>query len=246
MINPCYFTDRKLKTGFKIILKSHNINHANSLLPISRKYPDIGIETRYVNNILKEIATIYAKVLNQYMFEYHINFSASFYKIIEEDQRSDEIEIFINLNNNHNLTETDIEEFDVRSQLPHRIQIQETNESRWIFDNVNSRRIKFYKTDELNGSSYVKVPLRSNSLINIKNYDKYCLIWSILASLHPCDNDHPHRVSNYRQYFDELYLEEFVFSNGFKWFFQIKIKTNGSIAYFLLRLVIMNQINLLT
>ena len=70
-------------------------------------------------------------------------------------------------------------------------------------------KIRFYKTEELNGSSYVKIPLRSNALINIKNNDKYCFIWSILASLHPCENDHPNRVSNYKQYFNELNFQKF-------------------------------------
>ena len=55
---------------------------------------------------------------------------------------------------------------------------------------------RFYKTGELNGSSFVKIPLRPNALTNIKNNDKYCFIWSILASLHPCDNDHLNRVSD--------------------------------------------------
>ena len=32
--------------------------------------------------------------------------------------------------------------------------------------------------------------LRSSALITFKNDDKYCFIWSKLASLHPCDNDH--------------------------------------------------------
>ena len=163
MINPYYFIDENLKIGFKINLESHNVEHANSLLTIEPNFPDIGIETRYVNKILKEMATIYARLINQYKFKYHILFSASFYKINEEDQRSNETELFINLSINHNLTETDIDNIDVKSQLEHQKQILETKESGWIFDIVNSMKIKFYKTGELNGSSYVKFPLRSNA-----------------------------------------------------------------------------------
>ena len=74
----------------------------------------------------------------------------------------------------------------------------------------------FYKTGELNSSSYVKIPLRSNALINIKNNENFCSIWSILASLHPCKADHPNRVSNYKQYFDELNIEGFDYTNGFR------------------------------
>ena len=78
MINPNFFIDENLKIGFKINLESHKINHAISLLNIEPNFPDIGIETRYINKILKEMATIYARLINQYKFKYHILFSASF------------------------------------------------------------------------------------------------------------------------------------------------------------------------
>ena len=153
MINPYCFIDEILKIGFKIILESHNFNHANSLLNIEPNFPDIGIETRYVNKILKELSGICARLINQYKFKYHNLFSASFYKINEEDQRSDEVELFINLNINNTLTESDIDNIDIKSQLEHQIQIQETKKTGWIFDKINSKKIRFYKTVELNGSS---------------------------------------------------------------------------------------------
>ena len=216
MINPYCFTVGILKIGFKIILESHNINHANSLLNIIPIFPDIGIERRYINKIPKEMATIYARLINQYKFKYHILFSASFYKIIEEDQRSDEIEIFNNLKINSNLTETD----NIKSQQiiksQHQIQIQETKESGWIFDKINLMKKRFCKTAESNGSSYIKIPLRSNALINFRKNDKYCFLLSILAYLHPCENNHPNRVSNYKQYFNELNIDAFDFTIGFK------------------------------
>ena len=87
-------------------------------------YPDFGIETRYVNKILKEMATIYAILIKQYKFINHVIFSASVYKIKKEDQRSDEIESFIILNNNHNLLETDINNIDVKTELGHQFQFR--------------------------------------------------------------------------------------------------------------------------
>ena len=120
--------------------------------------------------------------MNQYIFKYHTLFSASFYKINEEDQRHNEIELYITLKINHNLTESDFDIIDIRSLLKHQIDIQETKESGWIIDKSNSMKISFYKTVELNGTPYVKSPLRSNAILNIQNNDKYCFIWSILAS----------------------------------------------------------------
>ena len=121
MINPYYFIDENLKNGFKINLESHNISHASSILTITPKFPDFGIEFRYINKIIKELSVIYARIINQYKFKYHTTFSASFQKINEEDQRNYEIELYINLKNNHNLTESDIDNINVRSQLEHQI-----------------------------------------------------------------------------------------------------------------------------
>ena len=135
------FIDEILKIGFKTNLESQIINHANSLSNIVPKFPDIGIETRYNNRILKEMTTIYARLLNQYKIKYHIIFPASFYKINEEDQRSDETELFNNSNINHNLTENYIDNIDVKSQLESQAQIQETKESGWIFDKIVSMKI---------------------------------------------------------------------------------------------------------
>ena len=64
--------------------------------------------------------------------------------------------------------------------------------------------------------NYVKTPLRSNDILKIKNDDKYCYIWSKLASLHPCNNDNSKKVSKYRQFFDELNFENFDFSDGLR------------------------------
>ena len=114
------------------------------------------------------------------------------------------------------MTEADIDNIDVRSQLEHQIQNQEMKESGWIFDKINSTRISFYETGKLKGSSYVKIPLRSNAILNIENNDKYCFLWSILAHLHPSNITHPTRVKNYLQYFNELNIDGFDFTNGFK------------------------------
>ena len=77
----------------------------------------------------------------------------------------------------------------------------------------------FHKTREINGSLYVKVPLRSSAVLKIRNDDKYYFIWSIPAHLHPIaesKNGHATKISNCRQYFIELNLQCFHFLNGFK------------------------------
>ena len=216
MINPYYFTDRNLKVGFKINLDSHNLHHANSKLTITPYHPEFGIEFRYVNKIMKDLAVIYARLINQYKFKYQTVFSARFDKQDEDGQLLDEIELFINLNMNYNITQSHIDNINITFPLEHQIQKQEMKDSGWRFDKLYSMTIYFYETTKMNGSNYIKFPLRSNAILNVENNDKYCFLWSVIASLYPCNNNHPNKVSNYRQYFNELNIQGFDFTNGFK------------------------------
>ena len=134
MINPYYFTDRYLKVGFKTNLDTHHINHAKSKLTITPNYHEFGIEIRYINEIIKEIAVIYARLINQYKFKYQTVFSARFGKQDEDNQVLDETELSINLNINHNLTENDLDKIDIKSPLVHQIQQQEMKDSGRRFD----------------------------------------------------------------------------------------------------------------
>ena len=205
-----------MKVEFKINLDTHHIYHFNSELTIRPNYPEFGIETRYINNIIKELSVIYARLINQNKFKDQTVLSARFEKQDEDNRVLEETELFINININHNLTESDLDKIDIKSPVEHQVQQQEMKDSGWRFDKINSMTIYFYKTGEINGSNYVKIPLRSNAILNIENKDKYCFLSSIVANLHTCNNNHPNRVSNYKQYFNELNIDGFDFTNGFK------------------------------
>ena len=210
IINPHYFADRLLQVGFNITLKSHHINHANSKLNIEPNYPNFGIEVRYVNKIVKDSSVIYARLKNQYRFKYQTVFSARIDKQDEDNQVLDETELFNKLNINHNLTETDIDNIDIKSPLEHHIQQKEMKYRGRVFAKISSMIIYFYKTSEMNGSSYVKNPLRSSAIFKIENDDKYCLVWSIFAKLDPYNNNHPNRVSNSKKYFNKLKIDGLI------------------------------------
>ena len=216
MINPYHFTDRNLRVGFKINLDSHSLHHTISKTFFTPNHPEFRIEIRFIIKIMKELTVIYARLINQYKFKYQTVFSARFDKQDEDNHLLDETEFFINLKINHILRETDINDIDIITPLEQQIQQQEMKDSGWRFDKIISMTVYFYKTVDIKGSIYVKIPLRSNAILNIENNDKYCFIWSILASLHPCTKNHPNRVSIYKRYFDELNNNGFDFTNGFK------------------------------
>ena len=169
-----------------INLVSHFINHANSEKNIKPIFPVLGIETTYTIEIIKVVDTFCARILNQNKFKYQTVFSAKFDKKDADRQMWDEIEIYINLNVNQNLTESDLRSFDIISPIENQFQKDETKDSGWRVDKNNSMKKYFYKNTELNSLDYVKIPLRSSAILNIEKDDKFCFFWSFLAKLQPC------------------------------------------------------------
>ena len=115
-----------------------------------------------------------------------------------------------------NLTQNDFVNINVRFQLEHQILNQETKDCGWRFDKSNSMTIYFRKTTDMIGSNNVKIPSRYSALLKNEIDDNYRFLRSILANLHPCVNSHPKRLSNHRQYFNELKIDGFDSSNEFR------------------------------
>ena len=134
-----------------------------------------------IKKLTEKLTLFYARLINQNNFRYQTVFSARIHKQYEDNQVIEETELLKTLNINHNLTESDLDKFDVKSSLKHQIQQLEMKDSGWRFDKNSSMTVDFYKTGEINGQSYVKIPLRSSAVLNIESKGNYCFLWSILA-----------------------------------------------------------------
>ena len=75
-----------LQVGFNFTLASHHVNHAYSKLKIKPSCPEFGIDVRYINKVKQELFVIYARLMNQYKFEYRTVFSARFDEENEDNQ----------------------------------------------------------------------------------------------------------------------------------------------------------------
>ncbi|GBN94659.1 hypothetical protein AVEN_169349-1 [Araneus ventricosus] len=83
------------------------------------------------------------------------------------------------------------------------------NGSGWVFDSVIHMELKTATYHPLAPSSYIPLPSKlaaKKALINIKNTDQKCFIWSVLAALHPAVGPHPERVYHYTSMEQELRL----------------------------------------
>ena len=91
MTNPFYCFDRAIQVGFNNTLESHHNNRTYSKLNIQRDY--LENEMKYVKTFLKEIATMYAKLINQNKIKYQTIIPARFDKQDKDGQVLDEIEL---------------------------------------------------------------------------------------------------------------------------------------------------------
>ena len=127
MINPYYFSQR-LNVGYNIELDSHNINHLNSKITIRSKY-NLRIENRDINNIFKEMALIYARLIGQYKFKYQVVFSALFEKMNEFGYIENKTEMYISLKLNHVLTLSNLDNLTINSEVESQIENKQMKES---------------------------------------------------------------------------------------------------------------------
>ena len=101
------------------------------------------------------------------------------------------------------------------TDLDNEIETRDMLGSGWNVEGINHLKIYFHKTNPINGMTYKKFPIRTNSILNIQNNDTYCFLWSILAAIHPV-NENPHRVSKYIPYQNELNITDIDFTNGMR------------------------------
>lgn len=84
--------------------------------------------------------------------------------------------------------------------------------SEWKFQEVESLKLYMGKYRPLRGTSYLPLPediKSSHCILNIKNKDEKCFLWSILAHLHEVPtNCHGNRVQKYKPYESEVNMRE--------------------------------------
>ena len=81
--------------------------------------------------------------------------------------------------------------------------------SNWTVDKVVDLTIHMARYRPLKGSSYLPLPIRLRSkhaIINVKNKDNKCFMWSVLAALYPT-NRNEERIVKYKDHINSINLE---------------------------------------
>ena len=99
-----------------------------------------------------------SKLISQIEIRYQLTFLVPFNNYGEDNETITEIELPITLSIIHNLTQSELDDIEVQWILENGIKSVKLQESGWYFQRINTMGISFYKSGEINGSSYVKFP----------------------------------------------------------------------------------------
>ena len=211
-VNP-YHLLKPLRNYYNVILIHHNPLDLNSELKVVGKANQYIIKY-HINNIVKQLSIKYGGLIRQFKFK--IRFYANVkYLLDHEDGPPEESNHYIGVDIINILTRLQLNDIDIMTDLDNEIENRGMEGSGRNIQGINHLKIHFHKTNEINGRTYIKFPIRTNSILNIQNNDTYCFLWSILASSHPVDKD-PQRVSKYIPYQNELNITGIDFTNGMK------------------------------
>lgn len=112
------------------------------------------------------------------------------------------------------LLENDLEEqFNVACEtISQAVKNYQKEGSGWTVDKICKLELGICRYDPLFATSYVDLPKElkgKKAVLNIKNSDEKCFLWSVLASLHPLSRfNNPQRVAKYFQYETELNMNQ--------------------------------------
>lgn len=99
------------------------------------------------------------------------------------------------------------------AKILERIENFEGKGSGWSIENIISSTLHIGKYAPIKGSSYIPLPKKlaaKQAIVNVKNNDHMCFLWSILASLHPVARN-PQRPQKYLPFFNELDTSQLVY-----------------------------------
>ena len=101
----------------------------------------------------------------------------------------------------------------VHNSLMQKLDDEQLEESGFQFQEIGEDILEIYKNVDIQASSYIELPpkyKKNQSIINIKNEDQFCFLWSIIAYLYPVENNKT-KTSSYSIYFLKLNLQGLEF-----------------------------------
>ena len=124
----------------------------------------------------------------------------------------------------------------IYKQFLYGIELFERNGSGWVVDRIDKLDTTVLEMDPLRASTYIPSPefiQRKKAVLNIKNSDERCFLWSIIAALHPADDQKSaHRVYQYHAHESDFNLKGIKFPMAINQISKFENQNNVSVSIY--------------
>jgi len=199
---------KKERFKFKKSAINNNVNRVDIIPDGDEKYDLIQFLANVKNDVEKELITQRKKHRN---IKWYVNARVEMIRDLEDENKEKahphfRSKAYISLadeNNDHNINEA--------FQSVNKAMEEFINKgSNWILNKVICLEVHTFQYSPISGSSYMELPHKikfSKCVINIKNDDQKCFLWSVLAALHPVQNN-ANLVHHYKKYEHDLNMSD--------------------------------------
>ena len=144
----------------------HNPIDLNSVLKVDGKGNQY-INKFHMKNIVKQLRIKYVELINHFIFK--IRFYANVRYLLEhEDESPEVVNRYVGIDIINNLTRLQLDDLEIMTDLDNEIKNCDMEGSGWNIQGINHLKIYFHKTNIINGMTYLKFPIRTNSILNIQ------------------------------------------------------------------------------
>jgi hypothetical protein len=186
---------RRTHTAYRSRLQTLEISNSKNFFDV-REFLN-NIERHVIGNIRRELARNSGLKVN-------VVVSAEY---VKGEQRA---QMNFRTNNKTITPATNFTEFyaDLIQVLWNKMETFEIKGSQWVLSRILKLELCINSYNPLRSRSYIPLPpalANKKAIINVKNKDNKCFLWSVLAALHSMDTN-SQRVSKYKQWeieFDE-------------------------------------------
>ena len=205
------------------IRKTQNNKNENFEFTLSDKFKDYNLEAAISKNfrskikikhdinindiepIFEELSDQFASLIKKDKFKYNVS-----YKLIFLTREDTEQELSFQFQSVQVNTKDDRSGNALQSELESQISEAEQRGSGLRFQRVTQFTIGFYRTNDLRAGTWVELPFKNKSVLNIQNNDQYCFAWCVLAYLFPV-NINQNLPSSYKNNIQQLNLNDITF-----------------------------------
>lgn len=204
-------------SAFRRRMRTYVLQNINHIDPTEFFKAAFKIFKAKICEALQTLRVIKVNVNLEMKFKRNVNLDAENIVDMHDGDSDGILPFFWQTRNKRIIATTNLEMWykeNVVDEMMSKIDETQENGSGWTLTEISEMTININKYVMFTASGYIPVPddidRNHSAIVNVKNKDEKCFLWSVLSALHPVGID-ASNVKQYKQFENELNLDGITF-----------------------------------